>query len=62
MNLVSQLARITYNSKKIYLGRYDAKEDAVMARLTKEIELYREFAPQRALLETLNLCSSGTLA
>ena len=56
------VASITYNSKKIYLGRYDAKEDAVMARLTKEIELYREFAPQKALLETLSLCSNGTLA
>ncbi len=56
------VASITYNSKKIYLGRYDAKEDAVMARLTKEVELYREFAPQKALLETLSLCSNGTLA
>lgn len=44
------------------LGRYDAKEDAIMARLTKEIELYREFAPQKALLGTLSLCSNGTLA
>lgn len=56
------VASITYNSKKIYLGRYDAKEDAIMARLTKEIELYREFAPQKALLGTLSLCSNGTLA
>ena len=56
------VASITYNSKKIYLGRYDAKEDAIMARLTKEIELYREFAPQKTLLGTLSLCSNGTLA
>ena len=31
------VASITYNSKKVYLGRYDAKEDAIMARLTKRL-------------------------
>lgn len=62
MTLCIHDSRASHNSKKIYLGRYDAKEDAVMARLTKEIELYREFAPQKALLETLSLCSNGTLA
>lgn len=44
------VASITYNNKKIYLGRYVAKEDAIMARLTKEIELYKEFSPQREYL------------
>ena len=47
--------RITYNHKKVYLGRYAVKEEAILARLTKEVELYKEFSPQRGLLESLNL-------
>lgn len=49
------VASITYNHKKFYLGRYAVKEEAVLARLTKEVELYKEFSPQRELLESLNL-------
>lgn len=41
--------------KKVYLGRYAVKEEAILARLTKEVELYKEFSPQRELLESLNL-------
>lgn len=46
-------ANITYNSRKIFLGRFDRKEDAVRIRLEKEIELFKEFAPQRATYERL---------
>ena len=49
------VASITYNHKKVYLGRYAVKEEAILARLTKEVELYKEFSPQRGLLESLNL-------
>lgn len=47
------VASITYNSKRVFIGRYEYKEDAIMARLTKEVELFKEFAPQRAFLEGL---------
>lgn len=47
------VASITYNCRKIYLGRYTNKEDAVRARLIKEVELFKEFAPQKHLLEIL---------
>ena len=42
-------------NKKVYLGRYAVKEEAILARLTKEVELYKEFSPQRELLKSLNL-------
>lgn len=48
------IASITYNCKKIFIGRFKLKEDAIYARLVKEIELFKEFAPQRALWEALN--------
>ena len=41
------VASITYNHKRMLLGRFASKEDAVLARLTKEAELFKEFAPQR---------------
>ena len=41
------VASITYNHKRMLLGRFASKEDAVLARLTKEAELFNEFAPQR---------------
>lgn len=42
-------ANITYNNRKIHIGRFDSKEDAIRARLEKEVELFKEFAPQREL-------------
>lgn len=47
------VASISYEKKRITIGRFDTKEDAVRARLEKEFELFKEFAPQRALLEGL---------
>ena len=46
-------ASITFNSRKIFIGRFENKEDAIMARLKKEIELFGEFAPQQALTNSL---------
>lgn len=48
------VASITYRRTKIYIGRFDIKEDAVRARLDKEMELYKEFAPQRELWEAMH--------
>lgn len=41
------VASITYNRRKILIGRFIVKEDAIQARLAKESELFKEFAPQR---------------
>lgn len=46
-------ASISYDRKRILIGRFATKEEAVLARLEKESELFKEFAPQRALLEGL---------
>lgn len=45
------VADITYNHKRICIGRYALKQDAIIARLEKEAELFKEFAPQRALYD-----------
>lgn len=57
------VASITYNNRKLYIGRFKNKDDAVLARLTKEMELFKDFAPQRALYEKLILdrSSGGTI-
>lgn len=46
-------ASITFNCKRIYIGRFCEKEDAVRARLSKEAELFKDFAPQRELMKEL---------
>lgn len=43
-------ASITYMSRKIFIGRFNEKSDAVDARIRKEIELFGSFAPQANLL------------
>lgn len=40
------VASITYNHKRKLLGRFASKDDAIRARLDKEAELFKEFAPQ----------------
>lgn len=47
------VANISYNKKRIHIGRYASKDDAIMARLEKEIELFDGFAPQRVLYDAL---------
>lgn len=44
-------ARINVNKKRIFLGQYSSKEDAIKARLKAEKEYYGEFAPQKHLFE-----------
>lgn len=39
-------AHITFNGRKIFLGRFQDKEDAIKARMSKEYELFGAFAPQ----------------
>jgi len=49
------VASITYNSRRLFIGRFAEKDDAIKARLQKEMELFKEFAPQRALWEALSV-------
>lgn len=47
------VASITYNNKKMLLGRFTDKDDAVKARLEKEVKLFKAFSPQGLLSETM---------
>lgn len=49
------VASITYNNKKIFIGRFHNKEDAIAARLETEIRLFGDFSPQWELY-TEQLC------
>ena len=40
------VARISYNGKRKFIGRFYNKEDAIAARLDTEIRLFGEFSPQ----------------
>lgn len=44
-------ANITVNKKRIWLGYFHNKKDAIIARLQAEKEYFGEFAPQRHLFE-----------
>lgn len=44
-------SEIRVNKKKIWLGRYHNKKDAIVARLKAEKEYFGEFAPQQHLYE-----------
>jgi hypothetical protein len=48
-------ARIQVNEKRISLGCYDNKDDAIKARLLGEIKYFGEFAPQKHLFEKYNI-------
>ena len=45
------MAYINKNNKRIYLGYFVNKEDAIIARLRAEIKYFGKFAPQRHLFE-----------
>lgn len=49
------VANIVCNHRRIYIGRFDEKKDAIIARLQKEAELFKEFAPQKKLYEEMLL-------
>lgn len=44
-------AQITYNKRKLHLGYFENKENAIIARLKAEKELFKDFAPQRHLFK-----------
>lgn len=50
-------ARIMSNYKNIHIGNYDTYEEAVLARIEKEKELFGEFGPNKDLFYVLNLSS-----
>lgn len=45
------LSYLNYCSKRIYLGYFNDKRDAIVARLKAEIQYFGEFAPQKHLYE-----------
>lgn len=47
------VASITYNNKRIFIGRFYSKEDAIKARLEREVTLFGDFAPQKGLWEEM---------
>ena len=49
------VAQIKNNQKTIKLGSFTNKNDAVIARLKAEKDIYRDFAPQRHLFEEYNI-------
>lgn len=50
-------AEIRVNKKKINLGRFIKKEDAVITRLHAELKYFGEFAPQKHLFEQYGIGS-----
>ena len=48
-------AYITVNRKRIWLGEYSNKEDAIRNRLIAEKKYYKEFAPQKDLYKIYNI-------
>lgn len=48
------VARIMSNYKSIHIGTFNTYEEAVLARLTKEQELCKEFGPNKDLYYLIN--------
>ena len=53
------VASICVSQKRMYLGAYENKEDAVVARLKAENKYFKEFAPQRHLFEQYKINELG---
>ena len=49
------IARIGVSNKRIYLGVFNNKDDAIIARLRAEVEYYKDFAPQKHLFNKYNI-------
>lgn len=49
------VARIQYYNKRILLGYFNNKDDAIKARLEAEAKYFKEFAPQKHLFEQYNI-------
>lgn len=52
-------ASIKVDYKTIYIGRFDNKYDALVARLQAEAKYFKEFAPQRHLFEEYGISTEG---
>lgn len=48
-------ARIKINYKEIFIGRFENKDDAIVARLKKEKELFGDFSGQKHLFEEFGI-------
>lgn len=53
------VARIMHNYQTINLGNYDNEQDAIIARLTKELELCGDYGPNKDLYHLLGHCSNA---
>lgn len=49
------VSHLTYKNKKMVLGRFANKEDAIIKRLKGEKKYYKEFAPQKHLFELYDI-------
>lgn len=52
-------ARIMHNYQGMHLGYFDAEQEAIIARLTKEFELCGEYGPNKDLYHLLSHCSNA---
>ena len=52
-------ARITVNDKPIYLGVFETKDGAIIARLKAEKQYFGEFAPQQHLYEQYGIINES---
>lgn len=55
------IARIQENNKRISLGYFENKDDAILARLEAELKYYGEFAPQKHLFEEYGITIQNEL-
>ena len=56
------VAQIQVNNKKMGLGYFNIKEDAIKTRLEAEAKYYGEFAPQRHLFEQYGITQQNDLS
>ena len=52
-------AQININNKRIYLGRFNNKDDAIVARLNAELTYLGDAAPQRHLFKQYKINENG---
>lgn len=56
------MSTLVYDKAKYYMGRFDNKDDAIRARLNKEVEIYGyNQAPQRHLFEQYGITQQNDL-
>ena len=52
-------AQISYQNNVIYLGLFQDKRDAIIARLNAEVKYFGKFAPQQHLFEQYNITTQN---